>query len=286
MNTGVFLFYAALVLWVPLFVWSIRSRNWIPFFAYGAIFALILNGRYVVEGMAGGIMFFTGIFDVVSHIGAGDDAAALVPCVDNACTVLTGYETHPSWAVAFYDRFVGGPGGRVALLYGHIIFNTIALVTATIQVFRPGGTHAGHAMIGRVSVVAVVVSLTCAGLLTSELVEVQAYGHLWTTFGLYFLALTALVPVGIGVVAIRRGDSERHRVWMWRYVGAIWGAYWIFRAEMMLIDLLVKDMEGLTLAIPSWTAGLIGIALADLVRRRVDRAKSHGVGAVRPVAAE
>ncbi|MEC7763756.1 MAG: DUF2306 domain-containing protein [Pseudomonadota bacterium] len=281
MNIGILLFYLALAFWIPLFFWSQRKRTWLPFFIYGMIFTIILNGRYVVEGMEGGITFFTGIFDVIAHIGVpeGEQVTALTSCEGNACSVLQQYDTHPSWAVAFYDRFMQGSNFRSALLYGHIIFNTIALVTGTVQIFRPGGKYTGHKMVGRISVVSVVISLTCAGILTSELTDVTAYGHWWTTLGLYFLALNALIPAGIGVAKIMRKDYEGHRIWMWRYVGAIWGAYWIFRAEMMLVDLFIKDAEGFTLAIPSWTGGLIGIALAEYIRRRVDRRASLKTGA-------
>ena len=273
MNFGILLFYLALALWVPLLVWSYRSKRWLPFFAYGMIFTIVLNGRYVVDGMEDGITYFTGIFDVIAHLGVaeGEQVAALTTCKDNACSVLSQYETHPSWAVAFYDRFTEGTTMRSALLYGHIIFNTIALVTATLQIFRPGRQYAGHKVMGRVSVIALVISLTCAGILTAELGDVNAYGHWWTVFGLYFLALNALIPAGIGVAKIMKQDYEGHRVWMWRYAGAIWGAYWIFRAEMMLVDLFIKNAEGFTLAVPSWTGGLIGIALAEVIRRRLDR---------------
>ncbi|NVO25672.1 DUF2306 domain-containing protein [Donghicola mangrovi] len=270
---GIVIFYAALAAWIPLLYWSAKKKKWALFFMYGGVFAIILNMRYVVEGMEGGIMFFTGIFDVVAHlgIGKGETPAILTTCAGNDCTVLTSYETHPSWAVAFYDRFAQGPSTRVALLYGHIIFNTIALVSATIQIFRPGGQYKAHKLLGRISFVSVVISLTCAGILTAELSDVVAYGHWWTTFGLYFLALTTIVPATLGIVFVVKGDLEKHRIWMWRYTGAIWGAYWIFRAEMLLVDLLVKDAEGLTLAVPSWTSGLIGIALAEIIRRRVDQ---------------
>ena len=277
---SVTLFYVALVSWVLYAFWAWRTRRWVSFFVFGLVFTVVLNSRYILEGMDGGIGFFTGIFDVPAHIGVSPEAPGetLTTCANNDCSVLTQYETHPSWAVAFHERFVGNDG-RAALLIGHLSFNTIALILATLQIWRPGGQFRSHKTLGKVCLASFVLSMICAGTLNSELHAVESYGHWWTMLGLYFLGLTVLVPGFLGIRAIRNADSEIHRVWMWRFTGALWGSYWIFRAEMLLVDLLVKDTEGWTLAFPAWTSGLIGIAMAEFIRRKLD---SRQVSAATP----
>jgi len=250
-----------------------NKRAWLPFFTFALAMTFLLNARYVTDGVLGGIAFFIGIFDVVVNAGATGDAqaAVLTSCAGNACTVWDNvYSLHSSWAVAFHDRFANGPMLRSALLYGHIIFNTIAIILVTVQIMRPGRKHAGHRLLGRATIASVAISLFCAGWLTSELRHVQEYGGIWFELGLFSMIILVLGSAAMGVVAIVRGNEPLHRIWMWRFAGGLWGAYWIFRAEMLLVDLLVRDTEGLTLSIPSWTSVPIGMAIAELVRRKLD----------------
>lgn len=268
-------FYAALAVWVGVGVWCFSARKWLPFILFGLALALYLNGRYVLNGIESGITHMTGIFDVVAHTGVeeGESRALLQTCADNACTVSPMYETHPAWVIAFFERFTSGPSWRGPLLIGHILMNTIALIIITLQLFRPGGKYSSHKMLGRIAVVSVLISLTCAGFLNAELGDEPRYGGIWAMTGLYFLMVTLLVPMGMGVYKIMKGDAEGHRIWMWRTAGAIWGSYWIFRVIMMLLDLFFKDVVGLTLSVSAWTAGLIGIAAAEAIRRHLDNKK-------------
>lgn len=81
--------------------WSAAKRKWIPFFVFGALFTIFLNGRYVVEGMGGGIPYFVGIFDVVAYAGIaeGSSPGAFASCAGNDCTV---------WADTYASHHRGG----------------------------------------------------------------------------------------------------------------------------------------------------------------------------------
>jgi Predicted membrane protein (DUF2306) len=277
MAWGVLSFYAGLVIFTALILWGTRKglskRAWLPFFVFGLAMTLFLNARYVTHGVLGGIAFFVGIFDVVVNVGArgSEQAAVVTTCAGNACTVWDNtYTLHSTWAVAFHERFTNGPILRTAALYGHIIFNTIAIILVTVQIMRPGRSYAGHKSLGRMAVACVFISLFCAGWLTSELSAVREYGGIWAELGLFSMIFLVLGSATKGVAAILQGDTVSHRVWMWRFAGGLWGSYWIFRAQMLLVDLLVRDTEGLTLTIPSWTSVPLGIAIAEYVRRRLD----------------
>jgi Predicted membrane protein (DUF2306) len=277
MAWGVVSFYVGLVIFTALIVWGVRKGlnkgAWLPFFVFGLAMTLFLNARYVVDGVLGGIAFFVGIFDVVVNVGAGggERAAVVTTCANNACTVWDNtYTNHSSWAVAFHERFANGPALRTALLYGHLIFNTIAVILVTVQIMRPGRTYPGHKALGRIAIASVFISLFCAGWLTSQLSGVREYGGVWFEMGLFSMIVLVLGSATMGVAAILRGNEASHRVWMWRFAGGLWGSYWIFRAEMLLVDLMVRNVEGLTLTIPSWTSVPIGMAIAEYVRRRLD----------------
>ncbi len=141
MAYDVLVFYAALLVWVATLVYGIRQRRFWPFAVFGMFLMAALNIRYFIEGPPAAIAFFVGIYDVFDNIGlaANEGAPALAPCVDNACTVWGDrYLHHPSWGVAFYDRFASGPALRTNLLYGHIFFNSIAFVLMHVQLARPG----------------------------------------------------------------------------------------------------------------------------------------------------
>ncbi|CUH81177.1 hypothetical protein [Tropicibacter naphthalenivorans] len=88
---------------------------------------------------------------------------------------MTQSDTHLSWAVAFHQRFVGEPA-RAGLLIGHLAFNTIALILASVQIWRPGGQFRNHKTLGQLCVGSFALSMVCAGLLNSELHAVKSYG--------------------------------------------------------------------------------------------------------------
>jgi Predicted membrane protein (DUF2306) len=284
MAWGVIFFYVGLIILVSLLILGVRGgwnkRAWLPFFVFGLAMTVIVNTRYLTDGIVAGITFFVGIFDVVVNIGANanERAAVVTTCANNACTVWVNmYTLHSTWAIAFYERFVNAPPLRTALLYGHIIFNTIALVLVTVQIMRPGRVYAGHKALGRIAFVSLFISMVCAGWLASELSGISQYGGIWFELGLFGMIFLVLGSAVMGVAAIVRGDAVQHRVWMWRFAGGLWGSYWIFRAEMLIVDLLVRDTEGLTLSIASWTSVPLGIAIAEFVRRRQDASPARAL---------
>jgi hypothetical protein len=75
----------------------------------------------------------------------------------------------------------------------------------------------------------------------------------------------------MGVVAIRSGDAEAHRVWMWRFAGSMWGAFWGYRVIMLVPDPILRDTDGWTFLIPSWVSVPAGILIAEAIRVRRDR---------------
>jgi hypothetical protein len=75
----------------------------------------------------------------------------------------------------------------------------------------------------------------------------------------------------MGVVAIRSGDAEAHRVWMWRFAGSMWGAFWGYRVIMLVLDPFLRYTDGWTFLIPSWVSVPAGILIAEAIRVRRDR---------------
>ena len=137
---GVIAFYGALVVWIGLLLVGLKRRAFDAFLVFGVALLVVLNGRYAIDGAANSIAFFIGIYDVLDNAWVSDAAttAALATCPDNQCSVWGDrYQYHPSWGVAFHERFSQGKGLRTNLLYAHIFFNSLAFVLMMVQLLMP-----------------------------------------------------------------------------------------------------------------------------------------------------
>ena len=243
------LFYGALVVWAVLLLQGVRNANWRGFAYMGVGLMLVLNVGYFVRGQGDAIAFFVSIYDLLDNLGVssnGDLPAALATCPDNACSTATDYDTHPAWGVAFHERFANGPTGRRNLLFTHIAFNTVAFVLAHVQLAKPG-TGAGknrHRLLGRISFIAVTLGTLAAVLLASEHGDVEEYGGILSTLGFYSMALFVYGAAVKTVTTARSGDIAAHRVWMWRFIGSMWGAFWLFRVMLFVLGPIMRNIEG------------------------------------------
>lgn len=266
-------FYGALVVWTVILGFALKRRSYRTFLGFGVAILLFLNIRYLTTGSANGIANFIGIYDVFDNIGLGrtEGAPALAQCADNACTVWGDrYVNHQSWGVAFYDRFANGPALRNNLLYGHIFFNTVAFVLMHYQLLRPGtgSNRARHRLLGRVSFGAVSIGTFMAVWLASEHGDVSEYGGNLAMLGFYSMSAFVYGTAVMGVVTIRRGEQAAHRVWMIRWAGSMWGAFWLFRVMLVVTGPLLRNYETVSLLISIWFSAPLGILIAEAFRRR------------------
>lgn len=269
--------YAALFVWAVVLVVGLRRKSYQPFLMFGILILLFLNGRYFVEGQTAAIAFFIGLYDVFDNLGLARDegAPALAQCAENACTVWGDrYVNHPSWGVAFYDRFANASWLRANLLYVHIAFNSIAFVLMHYQLARPGtgDNRARHRVIGRISFAAVTLGTICAVWLASQHSSVSEYGGTMAMLGFYSMSAFVYGSAVMGVVTIRRGDAASHRIWMIRYAGAMWGAFWLFRVMLVVTGPLFRNYETVSLLLSIWLSAPLGILIAEGFRRRSEQA--------------
>ena len=176
--------------------------------------------------------------------------------------------------MAFYERFTQGTALRTNLLYGHIFFNSLAFVLMTVQLFRPGnGRHAKqHRLLGYASIVSLTIGVVCACVLASEHGSVTSYGGNLSVLGFWFMAACVYACAVMGIVSIRRRDFESHRIWMIRYAGSMWGAFWLFRVMEFVLGPLLRSYDSASLLICIWFSAPLGIVLAEVIRRRAARA--------------
>ena len=277
-------FYGALVAWGALLVLGWKRRAFGAFLLFGVVLLVVLNARYAVDGAARSIAFFVGIYDVLDNAGLADPAkaAALATCPDNACSVWgQRYQHHPSWGVAFYQRFAEGAQPRTALLYGHIFFNTLAFVLMMVQLVQPGtGSHPRrHRVLGYASLASLAIGVACACLLAAEHGSVAHYGGSLSRWGFWFMSACVVTCAVMGLVNIRRRDFEGHRKWMIRYAGSMWGAFWLFRVMEFVLGPLLRSYDTASILICIWGSAPLGIFLAEVIRTWPARRKATPGGA-------
>lgn len=270
---GIIGFYGAIAVWMATLVIGFRSRRFGPFLAVGIAIALFLNIGYFVKGQASSIAYFVGIYDVFDNIGLGrtEGADALATCVDNTCSVWGDrYVNHPSWGVAFYDRFAAGGALRNNLLYLHIAFNTVSFVLMHFLLFRPGfgANKRRHQMVGRVSFGSLTAGTIAAVWMASEHASVSEYGGIWSQLGFYSMSAFVYGTAVMGIAKVRSGDRQAHRVWMLRHAGSMWGAFWLFRVMLVVTGPLFRNFESVSLLLSIWLSAPLGIVIAEVARKR------------------
>ena len=271
MPLGLFVFFVALAVWFVLLIVGFKRRSFGPFIVFGIVFLLLMNVRYLFEGAPAAIAFFIGMYDVLDNLGlrAGEGAAALASCPGNACTVWGDtYQIHPSWGTAFHARFLSGTEFRTNLLYAHLSFNSIVFVLMHMQLWRTGvGTHAAlHKIIGRVSFACLTLGTVSAIWLASSHGSVSEYGGNMSMYGFWSMSLFVYGCAVMGVLAIRKGDRVAHRIWMIRFAGSMWGAFWLFRVMLFVLGPLLRDYEAANILVCIWLSAPLGILIAEVVR--------------------
>jgi hypothetical protein len=209
MPVGLFVFFSALVVWFVLLAVGFKRRSFGPF---GWI---TLACRPVKERQ---------------H----SPPARTTPAASGGDTYLI----HPAWGTAFHARFSNGAELRSNLLYAHLSFNSIVFVLMHVQLWRPGtGNNAAwHRIIGRVSFLCLTLGTASAVWLAGSHGSVSEYGGYLSMVGFWSMSLCVYACAVMGVLAIRRGDKLMHRIWMFRFAGSMWGAFWLFRVSRNLLD--------------------------------------------------
>jgi len=267
-------FYVAIAAWIVSLGYGLRTRRFKPFLGLGIAMALFLNIGYFVQGQPAAIAYFVGIYDVFDNLGLDrtEGANALGPCVDNACSVWGDrYVNHPTWGVAFHDRFANGPALRVNMLYLHIGFNTVAFVLMHWLLFRPGhgANRNRHRMVGKVSFAFLTAGTIAAIWMASEHGSVEEYGGVLAQLGFYSMSMFVYGTAIMGILKARSGSVKDHRVWMIRHAGAMWGAFWLFRVMLVFTGPLFRNWESVSLLLSIWLSAPLGIVIAEVARRRL-----------------
>ena len=95
---------------------------------------------------------------------------------------------------------------------------------------------------------------------------VSEYGGNMSMYGFWSMSLFVYGCAVMGVLAIRRGDRVAHRIWMIRFAGSMWGAFWLFRVMLFVLGPLLRDYEAANILVCIWLSAPLGILIAEVVR--------------------
>ncbi|MGR8919232.1 MAG: DUF2306 domain-containing protein [Gammaproteobacteria bacterium] len=172
------------------------------------------------------------------------------------------------------------------MLYAHLVFNTIVFVLMHYQIARPASAdnRAVHRFLGRFSFICITIGTACAIGMASSHGPVGAYGGALSEYGFYAMSLCVYGCAVMGVVSIRNGDRAAHRIWMIRFAGSMWGAFWLYRLMLFVTGPLMREWETASFLFSTWFSAPLGVLIAEVLRRRWDRRaeqpRSAHVGAV------
>lgn len=121
---------------------------------------------------------------------------------------------------------------------------------------------------GRLTLVLLLVGVGSAASLAAEHGEVVHYGGVAAKLGFWFMGACVLGCALLGWVTARRGDYEAHRRWMIRFVGSMWGSYWLFRAIELLLGPLLRAYDAASILVCIWASAPLGILVAEISLHR------------------
>ncbi|ASV29332.1 DUF2306 domain-containing protein [Maribacter cobaltidurans] len=147
--------------------------------------------------------------------------------------------------------------------YGHISFGGLALGIGWVQFSRRfrNSNLARHRLIGKIYVIAVLISGFCGGF-----IAFYATGGFIAKLGFFFLAVVWLFFTLSAYFAIRKGDIEKHKVFMIYSYAACFGAVTL-RIWLPLLILIIGSFEP-AYRIVAWLAWVPNLVFAYFWVRR------------------
>lgn len=231
---------------------------------------LTFNLRYLVD-LSGSIKIFTAIYDPLTNIFVQnpEENFTVSRCENNKCS-FSNYEYHNNWAVTFYDRFTKfGSENNQILLKVHVLFNSLSWFLMMFQVssYIRNKSITGHKLIGYIAILFQFIGTYSAIILSSDHDKEANYGGIYSRIGFLQMGLTCMILTAIGGYYIQTGNVEKHKIWMNRAYGAMWGSFFIFRLIEFIAGPLAAYLNSEYFKYPVliniWFSAIIGVLIAE-----------------------
>lgn len=234
------------------------------------VFWSIFSLRYWFMSASDAGAIFVAIYDPIYHAFPGAMESDFIPCSPNHpnCSALgnEGYDEHLGWSVRLHDN--PHDPWVMKLLMLHILGNTVCLTLMPIQLYLIAkGKRSAHRMLGRVALIggmggtsmSFTISMFTHG-------DVKEYGGSWSIMAFASMWAGVFIPGLLGYLAIKRKDVASHTRWMVRMFGALFGSFFFWRFEALVLGWLFRSSTGWVFyTVSSW---ILGMALFDGVATR------------------
>ena len=241
---------------------------WLQFACIVPFMVFSFRYWYLPIDLAAGM--FAGIYDPFYHMFPGMAAHDMMPCTANEykCSVLYfDYPTHVAWTIALFDGYTLH-AWIPKFLKVHILFNAIALCLFPWQLWlMQRGQIPTHRVIGRIIGISAVLG-TSMGWVTSIRAhsDIQAYGGVLSILAFGTMWAGVVVPAMLGYIFIKKKDIENHKKWMIRCFGALFGSFFFWRIEALVLQWMFSSAQGwLFYTVTSW---MLGMWLFDYAARK------------------
>ena len=241
---------------------------WLQFACIVPFMIFSLRYWYLPIEIAAGM--FSGIYDPFHNTFPGMAAKDIIPCTTNEypCSVLSfDYPKHVAWTIGLFDGYtlqVWIP----KVLKVHILLNAIALCLFPWQLWlmQHGKIHI-HRVVGRIIGISAVIGTSLGWFISIRAhSNIQAYGGALSIFAFGIMWASIVVSATLGYIFIKRKDIENHKKWMIRCFGALFGSFFFWRIEALVLQWMFSSAHGwLFYTVNSW---ILGMLLFDYAARK------------------
>ncbi len=126
-----------------------------------------------------------------------------------------------------------------------------------------------HSHIGYLSLLALTLGLASGCFLAEYHQSIASFGGIYATYGFWAMALECYVPAIVAIEKRQSGDVRGHKQWIMRYVGAMFGAFGIFRLLLVAMASLMPQFNATSYVVALYVSSPIGFVLGDLVFKNV-----------------
>ena len=241
---------------------------WLQFACIVPFMLFSLRYWYLPIDLAAGM--FSGIYDPFHNMFPGMAAKDMIPCTDttSACSVLSfDYATHVAWTIGLFDGYTL-QAWIPPVLKVHILFNALALCLFPWQLWlMQHGKMQRHRIVGRIIGISVVLGTSLGWFISIRAHSpIQAYGGVLSIVAFGILWASIVGSATLGYICIKKKDIENHKKWMVRCFGALFGSFFFWRIEALVLQSLFSSATGwLFYTLNTW---LLGMLLFDYAARK------------------
>ena len=213
---------------------------------------------------------FSGIYDPVHNLFPGLAAQDLMPCTANeySCSVLSlDYPKHVAWTIGLFDGYTL-QAWIPRVLKAHILLNAIALCLFPWQLWlmKKGKIHR-HRVIGRIIGISAVLGTSLGWFISIRAhSDIEAYGGVLSIVAFGIMWASIVGSATLGYIFIKKKDIENHKKWMIRCFGALFGSFFFWRIEALMLQWMFTSAYGWVFyTLNTW---LLGMLLFDYAARK------------------